>query len=518
MADDTTPRRRKKQEVNVATVGLELGKVPPQALDLEAAVLGAAMLEQDAVVEIMDILKPESFYKDAHQKIFRAISALSRKLEPVDIYTVTQELRKEDLLEEVGGAQYLSSLTLKVGSAANIDYHAKIIAQKYIQRELIRISSEVQRRSFDDATDVEDLLDSAQQDILTLAEGNVKREAEPIANVVDKVMRNIEEAGKREDGFSGVPTGFTALDRLTQGWQPSDLIIIAARPAMGKTAFVLTMARNMAIDHNRPVAFFSLEMSSEQLVTRLFMSESGLSGDKLRSGKLDADEMQQLSRGIKPLLSAPIFIDDTPGLSIYEFRSKVRRLYITHHIQCIVIDYLQLMAGPPETRGFREQEVAAISRSLKAVAKELNIPIIALSQLNRGVETRSGSNKRPALSDLRESGAIEQDADIVAFIHRPEYYGITADEEGNSLMGVTEFIVAKHRNGAVDDIKLKFRAEQAKFVNYEDEPLENLPYPPQPQAQIMGSKMNKDVEPAPQMPASGGDFIGGGISSEDAPF
>ena len=517
MAEEVTPRRRKKQEVNVTAVGLELGKVPPQALDLEAAVLGAAMLEKDAVVEVMDILKPESFYKDAHQKIFRAIVELNHKLEPIDIYTVTQELRKENMLEEVGGAQYLSSLTLKVGSAANIDYHAKIIAQKFIQRELIRISSEVQRRSFDDAIDVQDLLDSAQQEILTLADGNVKREAEAVSNVVDRVMRRIEELGKSENDFSGVPSGFTALDRLTQGWQPSDLIIIAARPAMGKTALVLTMARNMAIVHNRPIAFFSLEMASDQLVTRLLMSESGLSGEKLRSGRLDKDEWNQLSSSIQPLLSAPVYIDDTPGLGIYEFRSKVRRLYVTHHIQCVVIDYLQLMSGPPETRGFREQEVAAISRSLKAVAKELNIPIIALSQLNRGVETRSGSNKRPALSDLRESGAIEQDADIVAFIHRPEYYGILQDEEGNSLAGVTEFIVAKHRNGATGELKLKFRAEQAKFVNYEDEPLENLPFAPQAQVQTMPSKMNRDSSSAPQMPPSG-DFIGGGISNEDAPF
>jgi replicative DNA helicase len=472
------------------------------------------MLEKDAVVEVMDILKPESFYREAHQKIFRAVSALYHKQEPIDIYTVTQELRREDMLEEVGGAQYLSALTLKVGSAANIDYHAKIIEQKYIQRELIRISSDIQRRSFDEATDVEDLLDSAQQDILLLAEGNVKREAEHVSKIVDKAMRRIEELGKREDGFSGVPTGFTRLDELTQGWQPSDLIIIASRPAMGKTAFVLTMARNMAIDHNRPVAFFSLEMSSEQLVTRLFMSESGLSGDKLRSGKLDTDEWNHLRKSIQGLINAPIYIDDTPGLSIFELRSKVRRLHTTHHIQCAVIDYLQLMSGPPETRGFREQEVAAISRSLKGIAKELNIPIIALSQLNRGVETRSGTNKRPALSDLRESGAIEQDADIVAFIHRPEYYGITQDEDGNSLAGLTEFIVAKHRNGAVDDVKLKFRAAQAKFTDYGDDLLDNLP-PPSPQT--IGSKMNRDMPPSPQMPLSG-DFRTGGISSEDAPF
>jgi replicative DNA helicase len=403
-----------------------------------------------------------------------------------------------------------------VGSAANIDYHAKIIAQKYIQRELIRISSEVQRRSFDDATDVEDLLDSAQQDILTLAEGNIKREAQPISSVVDKVMKSLDEASKRKDGFSGVPSGFTNLDRLTQGWQPSDLIIVAARPAMGKTAFVLSMARNMAIDHQRPVAFFSLEMASEQLVMRLFMSESGFSGDKLRSGRLDADELQQLSRSIKPLLTAPMFIDDTPGLSIFEFRSKVRRLYTMHHIQCVVIDYLQLMSGPPETRGFREQEIAAISRSLKAIAKELNIPIIALSQLNRAVEARTKGNMRPVLSDLRESGAIEQDADIVAFIHRPEYYGIL-EIDGVSTIGMADILVAKHRNGAVDDVRLRFRAAQAKFTNLEDDQLEGI-IPAAVATQTFGSKMNRDVPLPAEQSGSADSFISGGIRTEDAPF
>ncbi|MDR1417094.1 MAG: replicative DNA helicase, partial [Prevotellaceae bacterium] len=361
------------------------------------------------------------------------------------------------------------------------------------------------------------LLDSAQQDILTLAEGNIKRDTQPVSNVVDRVMKNIEEASKREDGFSGVPTGFTNLDRLTQGWQPSDLIIIAARPAMGKTAFVLSMARNMAIDHNRPVAFFSLEMASEQLVMRLFMSESGFSGDKLRSGRLDAEEIQQLSRSIKPLLNAPMFIDDTPALSIFEFRSKVRRLYTIHNIQCVIIDYLQLMSGPPETRGFREQEVAAISRSLKAIAKELNIPIIALSQLNRSVETRAKGNMRPALSDLRESGAIEQDADIVAFIHRPEYYGIL-EVDGVPTIGMADILVAKHRNGAVDDVRLRFRAAQAKFTNLEDDQLDHLlPATPPADMRTFGSKMNRDT-PQPEPVATADPFISGGIRAEDAPF
>jgi replicative DNA helicase len=501
MAEITTSRRRKKETVSVTTVGLEMGKVPPQALDLEAAVLGAAMLEKDAAMEALDILKPESFYKEAHQKIFKAIASLSFNMEPIDIYTVTQELKKDDMLEEVGGATYLAQLTLAVGSGANIDYHSRIIAQKFLQRELIRISSEVQRRAFDEATDVEDLLNAAQQDILSLADGNIKREVQPVASVVSSVLQKIEAAGQRGEEFSGVPSGFTSLDRLTQGWQQSDLIIIAARPSMGKTAFVLSMARNMAIDHKKRVAFFSLEMSSEQLAMRLFMSESELDGNKLRSGKLTPDEFQHLTRSVKPLLEAPLFIDDTPGLSVFEFRSKARRLHAEKKLDCIVIDYLQLMVGPPETRGFREQEVAAISRSLKAIAKELNLPIIALAQMNRGVETRSGKDKRPVLSDLRESGSIEQDADIVAFIHRPEYYKITEDEEGNSLIGVAEIIVAKHRNGAVDDVRLHFRSAQAKFENYDATLIETI-QPAADVVQTFGSKMNNDLPAFPTSPAA----------------
>ncbi|HPV57779.1 MAG TPA: replicative DNA helicase, partial [Tenuifilaceae bacterium] len=290
---------------------------------------------------------------------------------------------------------------------------------------------------------------------------------QPISNIVMKAIKQIEEAGKREDGLSGVPSGFTDLDRLTSGWQRSDLIIVAARPSMGKTAFVLSMARNMAVDHKVPVAFFSLEMSNIQLVNRLIVSESGLSSEKIRNGKITQDEWTQLTVKIKNLSEAKIFIDDTPALSIFEFRAKCRRLKAQHNIGVVVIDYLQLMTGPAETKGNREQEVSTISRSLKAIAKELNVPILALSQLNRSVETRGG-NKRPQLSDLRESGAIEQDADVVTFIHRPEYYGLLEDEDGNSTQGVAEIIVAKHRNGAVEDVKLRFQKEMARFSDLDD--------------------------------------------------
>ena len=445
----------------------EMGKVPPQAIDLEEAVLGAIMLERDAVITVMDLLKPESFYKEAHQKIFQAVSSLSTRLEPIDLYTVTEELRKNGDLDEVGGPVYVAQLTSKVGSAAHIDFHSKIIAQKYIQRELIRISSEIQKRSFDDGPDVSDLLDFAEMELFKLAEGNVKREANPISIVVKEALKMLEEASKREDGLSGVPSGFTELDRLTNGWQPSDLLIVAARPSMGKTAFVLSMTRNMGIDHKRGVAFFSLEMSSVQLVNRLITGESGIPAEKIRTGRLDPHEWTQLEVKIRDLVEAPIFIDDTPSLSIYDFRAKCRRLKTQHNIGIIIIDYLQLMTGPAETKGNREQEVSTISRTLKAIAKELSVPIIALSQLNRSVETRTGS-KRPQLSDLRESGAIEQDADMVMFIHRPEYYGFLQDEEGNSLVGLAEIIVAKHRNGAVGDVRLRFIKEQAKFTDIED--------------------------------------------------
>ena len=493
-----------------------MGKVPPQALEIEEAVIGALMVEKDAVVNVLDVLKPESFYKENHQKIFSAILELSTRLEPIDLYTVTEELRKKEELDEVGGAVYLAQLTSRVGSAAHVEYHSKIIAQKYIQRELIRVSSDIQTRAFDDTIDVDDLLDYSEMELFKVAEGNIKRETAPISTLVNEALKNLEEAGKREDGLSGVPCGFSELDRMTSGWQPSDLVIVAARPSMGKTAFVLSMARNMAVEHDVPVAFFSLEMSSLQLVNRLIVSESGIPHEKIRNGKLTPQEWTQLTVKIGDLQNSKILIDDTPALSIFELRAKCRRLKAQYDVGIIIIDYLQLMTGPTDTRGNREQEVSTISRSLKAIAKELNIPIIALSQLNRSVETRGG-NKRPQLSDLRESGAIEQDADMVMFIHRPEYYGFNEDEEGNSLIGLAEIIVAKHRNGAVGDIRLRFRKEQAKFTDIDD--MEFTPYaaPGASQAVTFGSKMNEDP-----LPASSGnsdfDFLSGPMTDDDIPY
>jgi replicative DNA helicase len=500
----------KKNEV----VSLEHGKMPPQALELEEAVLGAVMLEKDAVIAVLDILAPESFYKDSHQKIFAAIVSLSTNERPIDILTVTEELKKERQLEEVGGPYYIAQLTNRVASSANIEFHARIIQQKYIQRELIRITSDIQTKAFDDAIDVNDLLDYSEGQLFEIASGNIKKDLVRIGMIIGDAIKQIEEAGKNEDNLSGVPTGFTRLDRLTSGWQRSDLIVIAARPAMGKTAFVLSMTRNMAVDHKRPVAVFSLEMASIQLVNRLISAESEIPAERIRSGKLSHDEWKQLDARIKPLETAPIFIDDTPGISIFELRAKCRRLKKQHDVQVIIIDYLQLMTGPPETRGNREQEVSVISRSLKSLAKELNVPVLALSQLNRSVEMRTG-NKRPQLSDLRESGAIEQDADIVCFIHRPEKYGILEDEDGNSTAGMAEIIIAKHRNGAIGDVKLRFRDVVARFVDYDDlAPLDdNMEIKP---VITMGSKMNaeKDFD----FNASSGFAPNKGFGDEEAPF
>ncbi len=445
---------------------LEHGKLPPQAVDLEEAVLGAFMLEKEAVNTAIDILQPESFYKETHQKIFEAIKDLFNDQEPIDILTVTNRLKKTGNLEIVGGAYYITQLTNRVASAANIEFHARIIAQKYIQRELIKISSETITNAYDETTDVFDLLDKAEENLFKIAEGNIKKKVAKMSDLITEAMDQIELAKNQEAGLIGVASGFTALDRITSGWQPSDLVIIAARPAMGKTSYVLSLARNAAIDFKTPVAFFSLEMSSIQLVTRLISAESEISAEKLRSGNLRNDEIQQIQSKITELSEAPIFIDDTPALSIFELRAKARRLKSQHDIKLLIIDYLQLMTGGGDKNGNREQEISLISRSLKSIAKELNIPVLALSQLSRAVETRGG-DKRPQLSDLRESGSIEQDADMVQFIHRPEYYNLTEDENGNSTQGIANIIIAKHRNGSTGDVQLKFVNTLAKFMDLE---------------------------------------------------
>ena len=450
-------------------ISLERGKIPPQAVDLEEVVLGAMMIDKKGVDEVIDILHPDVFYKDAHRFIYEAIFVLFEESQPVDLLTVSAQLKKAGKLEAVGGDFYLIKLTQKVASSAHIEFHARIILQKYIQRSLIKISNEIIEDAYDESTDVFDLLDNAEAKLYDVTQGNLKRSAETAQNLVIQAKKKIEEIANRE-GLSGIPSGFDKLDKLTSGWQPSDLIIVAARPGMGKTALTLSMARTMAVNSNTPVAFFSLEMSSVQLITRLISSETGLSSEKLRTGKLEKHEWEQLNVKVKTLEKAPLFIDDTPSLSIFDLRAKARRLASQHGIKMIMIDYLQLMtAGGSQKGGNREQEISTISRNLKALAKELNVPVIALSQLSRAVETRGGS-KRPILSDLRESGAIEQDADIVSFIYRPEYYKIEEwdDEERTPTQGQAEFIVAKHRNGGLDHSRLKFIGSKGKFDNLDD--------------------------------------------------
>ena len=451
-------------------ISLEKGKLQPQVLDLEEAVLGAMMIDKKGVDDVIDILQPDAFYKDAHKHIFEAIVQLFTETQPIDLLTVSAQLKKNAKLDLAGGDFYLIQLTQKISSSAHIEFHSRIILQKFIQRSLIRISTEIIEDSYDETTDVFDLLDRAESKLYEITQGNIKRSSETAQSLVLQAKKRIEEIAGQE-GLSGVATGFDKLDKITSGWQPSDLIIIAARPAMGKTAFVLSMARNMAIDFGMPVALFSLEMASVQLITRLISSETGLSSEKLRTGKLEKHEWEQLSTKVKNLEKAPLYIDDTPSLSIFDLRAKARRLVSQHGIRIIIVDYLQLMTagGNGKGGGNREQEISTISRNLKALAKELNVPVIALSQLSRAVETR-GSSKRPLLSDLRESGAIEQDADIVSFLYRPEYYKIDEwdDDEASPTAGQAEIMIAKHRNGSIENVRLKFIGHLGKFDNLED--------------------------------------------------
>ena len=488
----------KKKAPVTLTMEQQHGKVPPQAVDLEEAVLGALMLEKDALTEVIDILQPGSFYKDAHNRIYASIQRLFQRSEPIDLLTVKNDLQKEGELEMVGGAYYLAQLTNKISSAANIEYHSRIISQKYIQRELIRISSETIRDAYDETTDVFTLLDNAEKNLFQVAEGNIRKNYDDMASLIKQAKDKIKEAASKGEGINGVPSGFTRLDTLTAGWQPGDLLILAARPGMGKTAFVLSVARNITVDFGLAAAVFSLEMSSLQLVTRLMVSESELSSDSIKKGTLKDHEWEQLNKKISKLSEAPLFIDDTPALSIFELRAKARRLKAQHDIQIIIIDYLQLMTAGGEGGGNREQEISFISRSLKSIAKELKIPIIALSQLSRAVETRGG-DKRPQLSDLRESGAIEQDADMVMFLYRPEYYNITQNEDGNSLLGIGEVIVAKHRNGALENIPLRFTSKLAKFENLDDDVFlsltkgeSNNSFAPETSSITRSSKMNDE--------------------------
>ena len=478
----------------------QLGKVPPQAVDLEEAVLGALMLEKDALTNVIDILKPGNFYKDQHQEIYQGIVDLFNNSEPIDLLTVTQQLRENGKLEFVGGAYYITELTTRVNSAANIEYHARIILEQSIKRELIKVSSEIQRDAYEDTHDVFELLDRTEQGLFEISESHIRRNYADMRSVLNMAIKELEAKKHLKDGLTGIPSGFTQLDRITAGWHKSDLIILAARPGMGKTAMILSAMRNAAVDFNHAVAIFTLEMSSIQLVNRLISAEAELDSDKIRRGTLAEYEWEQLVHKTGRLSEAPIFIDDTPALSILELRAKCRRLKAQHDVKLIIVDYLQLMSGeynrPGAMPGNREQEIASISRALKNIAKELEVPVIALSQLSRAVETRGG-DKRPQLSDLRESGSIEQDADMVIFLYRPEYYGLTEDENGMPTQGICEVIIAKHRNGSLDTVNLKFVGRFTRFSDLDARGFDSGGG--SGQSLTFGSKLNDPPEEEPSL-------------------
>jgi replicative DNA helicase len=472
--DNQNSTRKTKRKASVESIDNLGGKLPPQAIELEEAVLGALMLEKEALNEVIDLLRPEVFYKEAHKSIYDAIRQLFEKSEPIDIRTVVHQLRKMGEIELAGGAAYVAGLTRNVASAANIIYHTRILIEQAIKRELISLSGEILRDAYEVSTDAFNLLDQMEQSLFKISESTTRKNYVDIRLAMQMAIKELENKKDHKDGLTGVPTGFSSLDRITSGWQRSDLVIVAARPAMGKTAFSLSLLRNAAVDFGRSVAIFSLEMSTLQLVDRLISAEAEIESSKLKTGRLQDWEMEQLNVKLTKIRDAKIFIDDTPALSILELRAKARRLKAQNKIELIVIDYLQLMSGDTSKNagGNREQEIASISRSLKQLAKELDVPIIALSQLSRAVETRGG-DKKPQLSDLRESGAIEQDADMVIFLYRPEYYGITEDADGRPTQGMGEIIIAKHRNGSLGSVNLKFIGKYTKFIDGESDMLAN---------------------------------------------
>ena len=470
MAVSNKNSKRSPQTTIIKVGANEMGKLPPQAKELEDSVLGALMIEKEAFGTVADLLRPEVFYKDQNRLVFEAIRELAVNDQPIDILSVGEKLKSKGTLEKAGGAVYLADLTRRVASTAHLHYHAEIIAKKATARDLISMAAQIEEKAFDETQDIDDLMQEAEAGIFEITQRSQKRSVTQVDSVIEEAFARMEKAAKNTGNISGIPSGFHALDKITSGWQTPDLIIIAARPAMGKTAFVLSMAKNIAVDRGIPTAIFSLEMSNVQLVNRLIMNVCELEGDKIKTGKMSKEDKLRLNTKINIMKGKPLYMDDTPSLSIYELRSKARKLVNEHGVKLIIIDYLQLMNAQGSSFGSREQEVSIISRGLKGLAKELDIPIIALSQLNRGVEARTGiEGKTPQLSDLRESGAIEQDADMVCFIHRPEYYRIFNDEKsGKDLRGLAQIIVAKHRNGATDSIWLRFRGKYAKFQNEDD--------------------------------------------------
>ena len=488
MAEQNSQRRTTRKR---NTTDNTYAHVQPQATEIERAILGALMIDKDAYTIVCEMLYPESFYEPRNQKIYTAIRDLEMKEQPVDIWTVTEQLAKQGDLEDVGGPAYVTELSSRVASSANIEYHARIIAQKFLARQLISYASFIETKAFDETIDIDDLMQEAEGSLFELSQKNMKKDYTQIDPVIKTAIDVIQKSAANKDGLTGVPSGYYKLDDITSGWQPSDLVIIAGRPAMGKTSFALSMAKNIAAEYQVPMAFFSLEMSNTQLVNRLISNVCEIQGSKILNGQLRPDEWERLDKRVNNLLGAPLFIDDTPGLSVFELRTKARRLVREHGVKMIMIDYLQLMNANGMRFSSRQEEVSTISRSLKGLAKELDIPIIALSQLNRGVESREGlEGKRPQLSDLRESGAIEQDADMVLFVHRPEYYHIYQDDNGRDLHGMAQIIIAKHRKGATGDVLLTFRGEFTRFENPEDSRLHPTRTGNDTGGEILGSKIN----------------------------
>ena len=495
MAKEVT---QKQKRIMLPEVDMQ-GRVLPQAIEFEEAVLGAMMLEQNAAVSVIDMLHEEMFYKESHQKIYKAIKQVFLASDPVDLLSIANRLRKNGDLDTIGGAYYLSSLTNRVVSSANIEYHARIVSEKYIQRKLIAVSTETIHDAYDHSLDVLEMLDKAEKNLFDIAEQNFRRDSRTMPDLIREVLADLKAIKASDKKLRGLPSGFTELDRVTNGWQKANLIIVAARPGMGKTAFVLSMARHIAIDQQKPIAFFSLEMSASDLTLRLISAESGFYQNQLKRGDLNDEDWRVLINKMTELESAKLLIDDTAGLSIFELRAKCRRFKQQYDIQGVIVDYLQLMSSGLDIKGMnREQEISNISRSLKALSKELDIPVIALSQLNRSVESRSSQSKRPQLSDLRESGAIEQDADLVLFIYRPDYYNIDTFEDGTQAKGLAEIMIAKHRNGALKDVKLRFTPEYAKFSDLNDfenfKPISSLPQKPSlDNFNTIPSRINDDI-------------------------
>ena len=496
MPDQKTNSGSGRRQQHTQVVDDVYGHLQPQALDVERAVLGALMKDKDAYAIVCELLYPESFYEKRNQKVYAAIRDLSMAEKPVDILTVSDQLAKNGELEEVGGPVYITELASRVSTSANVEYHAHIIAQKFLARQLISFAGDISTKAFDETIDVDDLMQHAEGALFELSQKNMKKDYTQIDPVISQAVKVIQDAAKNTDGLTGISSGYHALDDKTSGWQNSDLVIVAGRPAMGKTAFALSMAKNIAADFQQPMAFFSLEMSNQQLINRLLSNVCEIEGKKILNGQLAPDEWVRLDERVNHLLGAPLYVDDTPGLSVFELRTKARRLVREHGVKIIMIDYLQLMNANGMRFSSRQEEVSTISRSLKGLAKELDIPIIALSQLNRGVESREGlEGKRPQLSDLRESGAIEQDADMVLFVHRPEYYHIYQDDNGHDLHGMAQIIIAKHRKGATGDVLLNFRGEFTRFENPEDSRIGNRP--PSGSGEILGSKINGSADDIP---------------------